>query len=392
MRLDWDAAADPTALAGTVSVAVRGRERGGLEGAPAARGSTESERVARLGEALALAKPALPPGEWPEVRRRIEEGARSGLAKLNEGARPSAFTFAEHVGLESVILTDGTRPSLFVRGGTIDLAAPDIGEWKGQLGRAEDRIRSVIRSVGRVDVPVAPGFAGTCFVLAEGLVLTNRHVLEAIAVENTPGDWVLKWPGDIRIDFVAEDGARDATAFKVTGVAFAGADQIAGTINFAHLDAAVLRVDPASDSGHRFPDPVVISADTAQPRSGRDLYAVGFPGKPMTWMFEGVPPSGFETAAVISSVFNAEFEVKRLSPGTVLSGPAGIAGDERGWIFAHDASTLGGSSGSCVADLTGGGLTVVGLHFGGLNRKQNWAHAVSRLQESLAPLLPVPVA
>lgn len=392
MRLDWDARANPQALAGTMSVALRDRARGGLESAPGSGGPTEGERVERLGEALALAKPALPPGEWPEVRRRIEDGARSGLAKLNEGAGASAFTFAEHVGLESVILTDGTRPSLFVRNGTIDLAAPDIGEWKGQLGRAENRIRTVIRSVGRIDIPIEPGFAGTCFVLAEGLVLTNRHVLEVIAVENTPGDWVLKWPDDTRINFVAEDGSPDATAFKVTGVAFAGPDPIEETINFAHLDAAVLRVDPAEETGRRFPDPVVISTDVAQPKSGRDLYTVGFPGKPMTWMFEGVPPAGFETAAVISSVFNAQFKVKRLSPGTVVSGPGQSAGDARGWILAHDASTLGGSSGSCLADLTGGGLTIVGLHFGGLNRKQNWAHAASRLRERLAPLLPAPVA
>ena len=180
--------------------------------------------------------------------------------------------------------------------------------------------------------------------------------------------------------------------FKVTGVAFVGPDRIADTINFAHLDAAVLRVDPATDAGHAFPPPVAFATDIGKASTGRDLYVVGYPGKPMTWMFEGVPPTGFETTAVLSSVFNAQFDVKRLAPGTVTTGPGNVAGDDEHWILAHDASTLGGSSGSCLADLTGGGLTVIGLHFGGMNRKQNWAHAAATLQQRLSNLTGGPAA
>jgi V8-like Glu-specific endopeptidase len=52
-------------------------------------------------------------------------------------------------------------------------------------------------------------------------------------------------------------------------------------------------------------------------------------------------------------------------------------------VFSHDASTLGGNSGSCVVDLSQDGLRVLGLHFGGAARAQNWAHAASRLSEQL---------
>ena len=383
MKLNWNASASVPALAGTASVLLE--RRGRLESTEVPRGPPDSERVARLDDALARATPSLPPQAWNDVKDHIRAGARTGLAKLKNGSPPLTFTLAEHVGLEAVILTDGTRPSLIVRNGTIDFNAPDIGEWKGALKRAETQIRRVIGSVGRVNIPISPGFMGTCFVIAEGLVLTNRHVLEHIAVEGTPGNWVLKWPDDTSIDFIGEDSERNATSFKVTGVPFAGPDAIEDTINFAHLDAAVLRVDPASDSGHRFPDPVTLATDLGQPRARRDLFAVGFPGKPITWMFEGMPPSGYETAAEISSVFNSEFKVKRLAPGTVTSAPGQLAGDEKTkWVMAHNASTLGGSSGSCLADLTGGGLTIVGLHFGGVNRKQNWAHTAARLREQLA--------
>lgn len=69
--------------------------------------------------------------------------------------------------------------------------------------------------------------------------------------------------------------------------------------------------------------------------------------------------------------FGNQFGIKRLSPGYVK------LIENRGWsypvaggsvdVFLHDASTLGGSSGSCILDLST--LQVVGLHFGG------WAQA-----------------
>jgi V8-like Glu-specific endopeptidase len=55
-------------------------------------------------------------------------------------------------------------------------------------------------------------------------------------------------------------------------------------------------------------------------------------------------------------------------------------------VFSHDASTLGGNSGSAVVDLGSNGGSVIGLHFGGMSREQNWAHAVAKIQEALKPL------
>jgi hypothetical protein len=239
--------------------------------------------------------------------------------------------------------------------------------------------------VGRINVPIRPWFAGTCCAISEGFVLTNRHVLEAIATQSAAGAWTLKWPNETTVDFDAEDGATAATKFKVMSVAFAGPDAINEIIDFAHLDVAVLGVDPATDPASAFPKPVTFETDVLQPKMRRDLYVVGFPGQPRTWMFEGKPPGGYETAQVISTVFNSRFRVKRLAPGSVKAGPGDIATDSKKWVCAHDASTLMGNSGSCIADLTGDGLRVIGLHFGGVNRDQNWAHAAARLREFLSP-------
>ena len=235
-------------------------------------------------------------------------------------------------------------------------------------------------SVGRVDVPVRPWFAGTCFVVAEGLVVTNRHVLEAIATQDSAGGWTLNWPGETTIDFVAEDGVTASTKFKVTGVALPGLMRSGTSSTFAHLDMAVLRVDPASDPANTFPKAVTLETDVLQPKSRRDLYVVGFPGQPRTWSFGGTPMAGTETTEVMSALFNDKFGVKRLAPGSVKVAAGDVPNDAKKWICAHDASTLGGNSGSCIVDLSGGGLRVVALHFAGVNREQNWAHVVAKLQ------------
>jgi hypothetical protein len=395
MKIDWHRKANAESVGESASVLRRSRRGGGLEstfeatatddaaGAGGA-GPGERERLDRLGEALAASDPAVPEGEQAAMKDEVLAGARSGLAKVNQGEPPQNFTIGEHIGLEAVILTNGERPSLFVHNGFVDLNAPDIGDWGLGLSRFENAIRKVIASVGRIDVPVRPWFAGTCFVVAEGLVVTNRHVLEEIATQDAAGSWTLNWPDATSVDFAGEDGAAAATKFKVTGVAFAGPEPINHNINFAHLDMAILRVDPASDAANRYPMPVTFEIDTVQPKARRDLYVVGFPGEPRIWTFDGTPPTGHETMQVISTLFNNKFGVKRLAPGSVKIGAGEVANDTKKWICTHDASTLGGNSGSCVADLSGDGFRVVALHFAGANREQNWAHVAARLHDQLS--------
>jgi Trypsin-like peptidase domain len=390
MNIDWHQKASAGSVGESAAVLLRSRRGGGLEstleamGEAAAAGASERERLDRLGEALATAQPVVPEGDQARIKEQVLAGARSGLAKMYQGESTDNFTLGEHVGLEAVILTNGERPSLFVRDGFIDLNAPDIGDWSQDLGHFQNEIRKVITSVGRIDVPVKPWFAGTCFVITEGLVLTNRHVLEEIATQDAAGGWTLKWSNATSVNFVGEDGAAAASKFNVTGVAFAGPDPINRSVDFAHLDMAILRVDPTSDTANAFPKPVTFEIDVAQPGARRDMYVVGFPGQPKTWQFGGTPPVGQETTHVISTVFNNKFGVKRLAPGSIKAGPGEVPNDGKSWICTHDASTLGGNSGSCVADLSGDGFRIVALHFAGANRDQNWAHVAARLHEQLS--------
>lgn len=379
--IDWNAKASTTGIEGAARVLLnpRGGRGDATEATEAASSAGEKERVERLKSHLAASVGAT--GPQADIARRVIEGAGSGLAKFNSGAAADSFTLAEQAGLESVILTDGSRPSLFVRGGAIDFAAPDIGDWGPDLKNIKDGIARVTSSVGRINVPVDPYFAGTCCVIADGLVLTNRHVLETIASPGNDNTWVLKWPQDTNVDFDGEEGGAEATRFAIKRARLAGPDIIDSSVNFAHLDVAVLEVDATSDPGRTFPSALEFSANGATPAQGLEVYVVGFPGKPRKWQFDGTPLTGYETAEVLRLLFDNRFGFKRLAPGKVSTGTGQVANDPKKWIFAHDATTLSGNSGSCVVDLSGKGTTIVGLHFAGVNRKQNWAHVAAKVQD-----------
>jgi len=64
-------------------------------------------------------------------------------------------------------------------------------------------------------------------------------------------------------------------------------------------------------------------------------------------------------------IFSGVYDVKRLQPGVVREE------QPRARRFSHDASTLGGNSGSCVLDLQT--HSVVGLHYSGRYLRANYA-------------------
>jgi hypothetical protein len=375
MGIDWESDTDVPEQIRRLANELRSRShRGGLE-------STEAlpiapgERVERL--AIRISRRDGPQSEQsdPDVANEIIRGAASALAKAGD---PNArYTFRERAGLEAVVLADGTRPSLTVKDGFVDLADPEIGDWDQPFQAFGDAMKGVIASVGRVNVPTSVGYSGTCFAIAPDLVLTNRHVLEEIARQDSSGTWTLLHPEATTIDFVAEADAQTSTTNKVLSVVFAGADPINRRINFAHLDLAVLKIDP----GIGLRTAVTLEARPDGPGEGREVYIVGFPAQPRRYYGEGTPLAGYETDEVMASVFKWKFGVKKLAPGKVDKAPGDLAGDAKGWVFSHDASTLGGNSGSAVVDLSIDGARVVGLHFGGLARKENWSHAIARIDE-----------
>ena len=116
------------------------------------------------------------------------------------------------------------------------------------------------------------------------------------------------------------------------------------------------------------------------PLSGRNLYVLGYPA-----------PDRRNNPTIQRSIFGDQYFVKRLQPGAAMppqpgapsgSSPAQPVHEPTDVVF-HDASTLGGNSGSCVVDLDSG--QAIGLHFGGQYMHYNEAVALWRLLDD--PLL-----
>lgn len=330
----------------------------------------------------------------PGLVRTLVTQADEGLSRLLGDGPDARLGPGEVAGLEAVIRTDGSRPVLFVEDDFVDVADPAAGAYAAGLSRLEDAVRQVCRSVGRVDDPdptVPIGYHGTAWMLAEGLVATNFHVLQAIAPggRRRGGRFEGQLKAGVAVHFGHEVGSllpeRRFPIRRVVGVGREGAAEFAqgNGLNFDGLDLAVLELEPVA--GRPFPPPNrVAQADDPATRgglasTGRGVYLVGYPGNERS-----------TTREAFVRLFGGVKSFKRLAPGRIMAAAGELPRnrDPHGWILAHDASTLGGNSGSALVDYDADGRTLLGLHFAGLHERQNWAHGLERITAELTPVLP----
>ncbi|MFI5838982.1 trypsin-like serine peptidase [Catenuloplanes sp. NPDC051500] len=325
--------------------------------------------------------------------KALFDHAGAALDKLLGDGTAATLTEADVAGLEAVVVTDGTRPVLFVEDDFVDLLAPSIGAYAAPISRLSEEIRTVCRSVGRVDDPAAAplGYQGTAWVVGEGLVATNFHVLQAIAPRGTrvDGQFTGRLNPGVAVHFGHEVGRpwpeRRFPIRRVVAVGREGSPErvhpVLGGLNFDGLDLAILELEPVP--GRPFPPPLPVArGDDPVTRgglatAGRGVYLVGYPGNEQS-----------TTRTLFTSIFAGVKSYKRLAPGRITAAAGDLADDPRGWILAHDVSTLGGNSGSAVVDLDADGRSVLGLHFAGQPERQNWAHALERITTELAAVLP----
>ena len=367
--------------------------RSGIAGVPP--GGLESPQPARLPDRAAISERV-----WAEVdyiasltsaspdRDAVDAliaAGSDGLDRLNAQGGEADLYPAHLAGLEAVIRTDGTRPVLFVRGDAVDTTQPSLigSGLEAEIGDIEGAIQRVCKATGRVNDPdprATLGYQGTAFVVGAGLVMTNRHVLKEITRERNPDRGTLK--EGITINFGHEIGAtRLANVCRVTEIKFrgrAGQGEFLSSdigLNFDELDIAVLAIEPG-DRG--MPEPLLLprgDGGAAFAVKGRRTFLVGYPGN---------------TAGLTSDIFDRVFggvkSFKRFAPGVIVE-PAGdpaIALDPDSWTLTHDASTLGGNSGSPICDRESGGSPLLGIHFAGMPDRRNWGHGFETLGAALA--------
>lgn len=299
----------------------------------------------------------------------VDEGraALSSLAQNGFAIEDQQLTSS----LEVIVRADGSRPSFMVREGDVDLATSPAGAWAAQLqaSAASGLLPAALACVGRIDLPgSAQGFEGTGFLIHENLLVTNRHVLQAIARPDATGKWTFK-PG-VTINFGHEFRVADKLSPRsLKRVAYCPAKVISSPIDHSKLDLVLIEVESAVESEK--PKAVLaidVSPDWAVP--GQYVYTVGYPGNP------GLG----EPLSLLEQLFQSTFGCKRLAPGQCQI-PASTVQD---WTLVHDATTLGGNSGSVLL-VPGRENVAAALHYGGTRAtpRENWGHVLGRVLDEL---------
>lgn len=305
-------------------------------------------------------------------RQELLRFARDAVEKLRQGRGREIevpLTEEEQRGAQA-LLSFITRPALLVRNG--EFVEPPA-QWES-LERRRDRIQKTFGSVGRIEIsghPEGKLWSGTGWVVADGLVITNRHVVRDFAepVNGQAGEtrWRLKPGMSARINF-GEDwlgtGPPPEDASRTHDVP---EDAVLKVYPQDGPDLALVPVRPLSRTGEKLPGRLPIDWSGGGIGEGRQVYTVGFPARD-------------ERSREIRSMyrlFEGTFDVKRLQPGQVME----LLPESS--TLLHDCSTLGGNSGSCVVDLTTN--RVVALHYGGFHRHANLAVALWMLGQD--PLL-----
>lgn len=284
--------------------------------------------------------PSLPPDRVREAADAVRRGEESTLSADEE----------------AIIRREG-RPVYFVQQDRID--GPHDPYWKARVAPARERLEAVIPSVGRIDLERhAHAWVGTAWLVAQDVVMTNRHVARLFATA-AAGGFVLDVDPygqhvSASIDFRGEHRSRARIRFPVSRVLHiepVGPDR---------PDVALLKIERSGEQDEPQPSPVRIAETDAAP--GAVVAVLGYPA----WDDRNDP-------WVQEAVFGGVYGVKRFQPGEVTASKAA-------WLN-HDCSTLGGNSGSVVVAFDTG--CAVGLHFMGEYERENFAVKASTLAELL---------
>jgi len=288
-----------------------------------------------------------------EERKKLVEDGRRAIGQILKHGDDAILTPREKLGLEAIIVIAG-RPAIFINNGRFS-DPPD--EW-AMLKETRDSIEKNFKSVGRIEVPGHPDleWAGTGFLVADDVIMTNRHVAKEFCTLGD-GDWVFE-PGILpRVDYAEDIGSEKPAEFEIK--------KIIGI--HKSLDMALFQISRESSSGAELSKPLTIASTGSSIESGRKVYVLGYPA----WDGRRNDPE------IMNSIFKNIYGFKRLQPGEVRN----VTVEQS--TFAHDCATLGGNSGSCVIDLDTS--QVIGLHFGGRYLVANYAVALWTLTSD--PLL-----
>jgi hypothetical protein len=309
-------------------------------------------------------------GDDAKLQEVIDEIIRrgdAGLRALREDAARLANDPELVSGLEAIARTDGSRPSFLIRDGGVDLKSSPVGSWKGKLVASQDLLNQALACIGRVNI--GDQHVGTGFLIQENLILTNRHVLQDIANVDANGNWIMT--NDAVIDFGYEHPQHKSfNRRQLERVLFAGGQRILPfSLDHNKLDLALISLRPGRSE--QAPLRVLSFGSGSQwAKLNTAIYTVGYPGPPKHNLYP---------TTLLELLFQKTYGCKRLAPGELVSSRSTV----NKWTLTHDATTLGGNSGSAVL-VMGNELVAAGLHYGGRPQVEttpgeNWGHVLGSI-------------
>lgn len=294
--------------------------------------------VAKKGSPLGGLETTAAAAPVDELVKRAVAGAKTLLS--GRDAPPEQL-----VSMEAIILPD-LRPAIDVVGGTFNVTHHLWQHLNNKPIRT--RLESAMPSIGRIELPGHRQYpyAGTGFVVGDGLLMTNRHVAAIFATGL--GDRGLGFKPGHRagVDFQRE---RDRGAGRMLEVKRV-------VMIHPYWDMAILAVEGLESSAK----PLKLSLMDISLVVGREIAVVGYPA------FD--PRNDPDEQ---DKLFDSAYGVKRLQPGQLHPRVDTESFGKIVSAIAHDCSTLGGNSGSAVIDLESG--EIIALHFGGRYRERNYA-------------------
>jgi endonuclease G len=317
------------------------------------------------------------PSVKKEIIERVSAIGRGAHSRLRSFAAPSQLIdaienyrpeqAARGIGeLESIVVEIG-RPVLLIQDNTFQTTGLPTDArskvWGDRLEGARARVEQDIPAVGRINVKNHPTYdwVGTGWLVAPDIVVSNRHVAEVFAMKKTGGDgfdYRKNFRGrrmSASIDFRMEYGGDAVNEFLLTEVLYIADPEDA--------DVSLFRLGKeGASAGAQLGEPVALSSrDVA---ANQQVAVIGYPAR----------DSRIPDPDIMRSIFGDTYDVKRLAPGQIMRIETGV--------LEHDASTLGGNSGSLVLDLASG--EAIGLHFAGNYRQANYAVPAKVVKDLLA--------
>ena len=299
------------------------------------------------------------------------EGLEGGLDRarlMDKVERMSEGVWAAgDPGFEAII-ERFARPVMLIQDGDFKPPGdnfPDSTIVRSRLEAGRAGLKAVIPSIGRIDLRNhRMDWIGTGWIVGPGLVVTNRHVVQEFGAADGAGFAFRKAPGGrvvgAMIDRYSVDTVEESvdSIFEVKEILWIEPDD-------GH-DVGLVRID--ADDRDDTPQPPAVKLMSQGELDGLAVGAwigvIGYPAQ-----------SSLNDLRDQQRIFDGIYDVKRLAPGTVTAlRPDGI-------LF-HDATTLGGNSGSAVIDLTSG--KAAALHFGGIEGDRNEAVQAPVIVELIA--------